>query len=152
MKSEISLSLGRGRSGYETTHKSTWSYEKRVSKHVVISLNSFNNFTELFAYVFFFVRLVVRDLCRSGCRQNFANFYLPAPLPSLPPSVFFFFFFFFSILPTVLLKHHSALSWLRCRLAVNISLLVTLRKVSRRASCKARRWDKVITIRRVCIV
>ena len=30
--------------------------------------------------------------------------------------------------------------------------MVTLRKVSRRASCKALRWDKVITIRRVCIV
>ena len=37
-------------------------------------------------------------------------------------------------------------------LAVYISFLVTLRKVSRRASCKALRWDKVDTIRRVCIV
>ena len=33
-----------------------------------------------------------------------------------------------------------------------ISLLVTLRKLSQRASCKARRWDKVNTIRRVYIV
>ena len=31
-------------------------------------------------------------------------------------------------------------------------ILVTLRKVSRRASCKALRSEKVITIRRVCIV
>ena len=36
---------------------------------------------------FFFLRFVVRALCRCGCRQNFANFYLPR---SLPPSVFFF--------------------------------------------------------------
>ena len=39
-----------------------------------------------------------------------------------------------------------------CCSAVYISLLVTLRKLSQRASCKARRWDKVNTIRRVCIV
>ena len=31
-------------------------------------------------------------------------------------------------------------------------ILVTLRNVSRRASCKALGWDKVITIGRVCIV
>ena len=37
-------------------------------------------------------------------------------------------------------------------LAVYISFLVTLRKVSQRALCKALRWDKVDTIRRVCIV
>ena len=30
--------------------------------------------------------------------------------------------------------------------------MVTLRKVSQRASCKALRWDQVITIGRVCIV
>ena len=37
-------------------------------------------------------------------------------------------------------------------LAVYISLMGTLRKVSRGASCKALRWNKVNTIRRVCIV
>ena len=37
------------------------------------------------------------------------------------------------------------------RLAVYISLFVTLRKVFRRASCNALRWHKVNTIRRVCI-
>ena len=35
--------------------------------------------------------------------------------------------------------------------AVYILLLVTLRKVPQRASCKALIWDKVNTIRRVCI-
>ena len=34
-------------------------------------------FTVLFAYVFFFACFVVRDLCRSGCRQN----YYLSPLP-----------------------------------------------------------------------
>ena len=37
----------------------------------------------------FFARFVVRDLCIGGCRQNFANFFLPLT-PSLPPSLFFF--------------------------------------------------------------
>ena len=37
------------------------------------------------------------------------------------------------------------------RLAVYMLFLVTLRKVFRRASCNALRWDKVNTIRRVCI-
>ena len=57
---------------------------------------------------------------------------------------------FFSILPTILSSTQVIVIW--CRLAVNISLLVTLRKLSRRPSCKALRWDKVMTIRRVCIV
>ena len=42
-------------------------------------------------------------------------------------------------------------SWFLCRLAVYISLLVTLRKGSLRASCKPLRWDKVNMIRKVCI-
>ena len=68
---------------------STWIYENRVSKHFLISLNfpCLSLFTALFAYVvflFLFGSFVVRDLCGSGCRQNFANFRL-APLPPLPP-------------------------------------------------------------------
>ena len=35
------------------------------------------------------VRFVVRDLCRSGCRQNLENFYL-APHPPLPEFIFFY--------------------------------------------------------------
>ena len=64
--------------------------------------------------------------------------------PPPPPSLLF------SILPTILSSTQVVV--IRCRVAVNISLLVTLRKVSRRASCKALRWDKVMTTRRVCIV
>ena len=97
--------------------------------------------------VLFFVVacFVVRDLFWSGCRQNY---YLP-PLPS-------WFFFpthssFFHASDSYL-KSARASSWFGCRLAVLFYILVTLRKVSRRASCKALRWDKVITIRRVCIV
>ena len=68
---------------------STWIYENRVSKHFFISLNfpCLSLFTALFAYVvflFLFGSFVVRDLCGSGCRQNFANFRL-APLSPLPP-------------------------------------------------------------------
>ena len=43
-------------------------------------------------------------------------------------------------------------SWFRYSLTDYILLLVTLRKVSLRASCKALRWDKINTIHRVCIV
>ena len=53
---------------------STWSYENRVSKHFVIVLG----FPCQIAYLlcclhmsFFFPYLVVKDLCRSGCRQNY---------------------------------------------------------------------------------
>ena len=49
---------------------------------------------------------------------------------------------------------HNSLSNTSARLklvSVSFSLLVTLRKVSRRASCKALRWDKVNTMSRVCI-
>ena len=64
------------------------------------------------------------------------------PTPPSPPD-------FFS-LPTILsltqvidsyLKSAHASSWFRCRLAVLLYTLVTLRKVSRRASCKALRCD-----------
>ena len=54
---------------------STWSYENRVNKHVVIFLNfpcliALHMFTVVLAYVFFFFAcFVVTDLCRSGCRQ-----------------------------------------------------------------------------------
>ena len=65
--------------------------------------------------------------------------------PPPPPSLLFF-----SILHAILSSTQVII--IRCCLAVNVSLLVTLRKVSRRASCKALRWDKVMTIRRVCIV
>ena len=94
--------------------------------------------------------------CRYGCRQNFAKFCLPL-LHSLP--LFFVFVFFFHLTHNYLfntgdsyLKSVAALSCLRCRLAVYISLLVTLRKVFLELSCKALRWDKVITIYRPCIV
>ena len=67
---------------------STWGYENWVSKHFVISLNFPCVIASLLSCLlvsFFFVRFVVRHLCRSGCRQNFANFYLtPTPLHSLP--------------------------------------------------------------------
>ena len=32
------------------------------------------------------VRFVVRDLCRSGCRQNLENFYLAPPCVQTPPT------------------------------------------------------------------
>ena len=70
--------------------KSTWICENLVCKQFVISLNfpCLSLFTVLFAYVFCcFVGF--RDLCRSGCRQNFANFFLPSP-PHLPPSMVIF--------------------------------------------------------------
>ena len=38
-------------------------------------------FTALFARVPSFWLFLVRDFCRSGCRQNFANFYPPPPSP-----------------------------------------------------------------------
>ena len=49
---------------------STWSYENRVSKHFVI----FRNFPCLLCCLlvtYFFGFFVVRDLCRSRCRQNY---------------------------------------------------------------------------------
>ena len=78
-------------------------------------------------------------LCRLGCRRNFANLcflFKPPPLP------------FFLFEASARLKLVSV----PLTFAVYISFLVTLRKVSRRALYKALRWDKVDTIRRVCIV
>ena len=81
---------------------STGSYENRVSKHFAISLNFPCLIAALLSSVclcLFFVRFVVRNLCRSGCKQNFPNFFLhppyPPPLHSLP-------LFFFSLLSTIL--------------------------------------------------
>ena len=81
-------------------------YENRVSKHFIISLNwpCLSLFTGVVCLcVSFFCCFVIRALCRSGCRQNFANFYLTPP--SLPPSLplcLFVCLFFFSSLPTIL--------------------------------------------------
>ena len=71
-----------------TRYISTWRYENRLSKHFVIFLNfhcliAWHVFTVLLAYVvFFFACFEVRDLCRSGCRQNYN-------LTPLHPSRFF---------------------------------------------------------------
>ena len=60
-----------------------WSYENRVSKHFVIFLN-FSCLTAcllcclFMSCFFFFACFVVRDLCRSGCRQNY--YLIPPPL------------------------------------------------------------------------
>ena len=56
---------------YFSIYISTWSYENRVTKHFVIFLN----------FHCLIVCLVVSDLCRSGCRQNY---YLTPPPPPLP--------------------------------------------------------------------
>ena len=66
-----------------------WSYENRVSKHFVIFLNfSWLKVCLLCCLLMcFFACFVVRDLCRSGFRQNY---YLTPLPPSLPPSQFFF--------------------------------------------------------------
>ena len=76
-------------SGTYSIEISTWSYENRVSKHFVIFLN----FRCLIACLLccllmsfvFLACLVVRDLCRSGCRQNYHL--LP---PTSPPRTHFF--------------------------------------------------------------
>ena len=65
----------------------TWSYENRVSKHFVIFLNFPCKIACLLCCLlmsFVFACFVVRDLCRSGCGQNY---YLPAPPPA--PPIFF---------------------------------------------------------------
>ena len=97
-------------------------------------------------------------LCRCGCRQNFANFYHPpSPFPFTP--FLCFFFFFFSSYPQFSLQHKWQLFKIRARLKLAwlpfsslLVTLVTLRKVSQRATWKALRWDNVITIRRVWTV
>ena len=67
-------------------NNSTWSHENRVSKHFAIFLN----FPCLIACLlccllmsFVFACFVVRDLCRSGCGQNY--------FLTRPPSIFFLF-------------------------------------------------------------
>ena len=126
---------------------STWSYENRVSKHFVISLN----FPCLMACLLscllmcFFWFLLWFGLCVDVAVDRISNFYLPPPPPPLHHHFYSYtvkrsgkytislpLFLFFSPYPQFSLKH-------RCRLAVYISLLVTLRKFSRRASCKALR-------------
>ena len=94
---------------------------------------------------------VVRDLCRRGCRQNFAIFYITL----LPPSIFGIFHgpypqFSQSLTQVTVIWNQGAPK--ASFGTVYISLLVTLRKVFRRASCKALRWDKANTISRVCII
>ena len=66
-----------------------------------------------------------------------------------PPSLAPFGFFFH---PTHNFLFNISDRYLKAGFGAVQHLLVTLRKVSRRASCNALRWDKVITIRRVCIV
>ena len=60
-----------------------WSYENRVSKYFVIFLNFSCLIAGLLCCLLmcFFVCFVVRDLCRSGFRQNY---YLTPLPPSLP--------------------------------------------------------------------
>ena len=59
-----------------------------------------------------------------------------------------------SPLPAFLCEASARLTLVSVPLTLTVysSFLVTLRKVSLRALCKALRWDKVDTIRRVCIV
>ena len=62
-------------------YRSTWSYENWFSKQFVISLNLPCLIACLVSCLLMLVFcccscFVVGDLCRSGCRQNFANFYL----------------------------------------------------------------------------
>ena len=92
---------------------STWSYENRVSKHFVIFLN----FPCLIACLlccllmpfFFFACFVVRDLCRSGIRQNY--------FLTLPPSPYFFPHPRFFLLTQVTVIWNQRRLRLRCRLA-----------------------------------
>ena len=81
---------------------STSSYENRVSKHFVIFLN----FACLIAFLlccllmsFVFACFVVRDLCRSGCGENY---YLAPPL------------YFFLSLPTILSLIRVTVIWNQC--------------------------------------
>ena len=88
-----------------------WSYEKLVKQ-------TFCNFSQL--QLSFFVHFVVRDLCRCGCRQNFATFYQPPPPPPPlhPIPLFFFFVCFvsFSSYPQFSLQHKWQLFEISARL------------------------------------
>ena len=92
----------------------TWLANNKVISPNVPCLSLF---TVLFDYVVvFFACFVVRDLCRSGCRQNFANFYLTPPPPLPPPSPFPFGYFLrpypqFSVTSDSYLKSVRAWSW-----------------------------------------
>ena len=72
-------------SGTYSIEISTWSYENRVRKHFVIFLNFLCLIACLLCCLLmsfvFLACLMIRDLCRSGCRQNY---YL-----TRPPSIFF---------------------------------------------------------------
>ena len=72
---------------YNYNHKSTWSYENRVSKHFVIFLNFaclivWHMFTVLLAYVVFFFYLLVSwlGICVEVHVERITI--LPPPLPS----------------------------------------------------------------------
>ena len=118
-----------------------WSYENQVGKHFVIFLN----FPCLIAcllccLLMWFVFLVLwLGICVEVDVGRITIF------PPLPPSQFLFVPIHNSLFNTSdsYLKPVRALSWFCCSLAVYFKILVTLRKVSRRASCKAPRWDKV---------
>ena len=72
---------------------STWIYKNRVSKHFVIYLNflCLSLFAVLFLYFASFLGcFLLKDLYRSVCRQNFANFYLTTPPPPSLTSLVFF--------------------------------------------------------------
>ena len=97
-------------------------------------------------FFFFFACFVVRDWCRSGCRQNY---YLT------PPSLFFFptHNSFFNSSDSSQFEISGSLKLVSVPFSsLVLYIRVTLRKVSRRVSCKALTWDKGITIPRVCIV
>ena len=102
-------------------------------------------FTVFFADVVFFV-LVLR---LGICVEVYVDRITILPLP--PPD--------FSSLPTILSLKQVTVIWNQRAPKAGFGavkqfsfILVTLRNVSQRASCEALRWDKVITIRRVCIV
>ena len=101
-------------------------------------------FTELLANVVFFLFVLWLGLCVDVAVDRISRI-STSLIHSLP-----LFFFFFTL--TTILFSRQVTSQLRCLLAVYVQLMVILTKVSRRASCKALTWDKVITIRRVCVV
>ena len=115
---------------------------------VLFTLISVFLFVFLFVWVFCF--FLVRDLCRNGCRHN----YSPPPPPPIPPRPYVFALTHNSLFNT----SDSYSKSVRALKLVSVPLssvrldIGHLSKVSRRASCKALRWDKIITIGRVCIV
>ena len=129
---------------------STWICENRVSKHFAIPINSpcLSLFTVMFAFVAsFFGCFVVRDLWRFGCTQNFGKFAFFLATSPPPPSLEGMFPFLPRILcltPWQLFETSARLKLVSAPLS---SLyFATLRNVSRRASCKALRWTKLIRL------